>query len=63
MQYSKKRPLVLVALFSTDQSMFCDLQEYLQTLKFTGTYVIRTLMLIIMYIQMIVVCYTLVFFS
>ena len=43
MQCSKKRPLVVVS-FSTDQSVFCDLQESFQesfqTLKPTNTHVI-----------------------
>ena len=66
MQCSKKRSLVLVVPFSTDQSVFWDLQEYfqisLQTLKRISAYVIRTLMLIIMCIKIFVVCYTLVVF-
>ena len=43
-QYSKKRPLVLVVPFSTDQSVLCGLQEFLQVsfqlLKLTNTHVI-----------------------
>ena len=66
MQCNKKRKLVVVVPFSTEQSVFCDLQEFFrvsfQALKLTSTYVIWTLMLIIMYIQIIVVCYTLVVF-
>ena len=61
MQWSKKRKLVAVVPFSTDQSVFCHLQEFFQarfqTLKLTCTHVIWTLMLIIMYIQVIVVCH------
>ena len=52
MQCSKKRPLVVVVALPTDQSVFCDLEEFFQvsfqTLKFTSTHVICTLMLIIM---------------
>ena len=63
MQFSKKRKLLLLVPFSTFQSVFCNLQELFQvnfqTLKLTSTHVICTLMLSKMYIQLIVVCYTL----
>ena len=69
MQCSKKQPLVVVLAVSTDESVFCELQEFFQisfqTLKLTSAHVIWTLVLIIfiMYILLIVVCYTLVVFS
>ena len=66
MQRSKKRPLVVIVTFSSNQSVFCYLREFFhisfQTLKLASTYVIRTLMLIKMNIQIIVACYTLVIF-
>ena len=66
MQCSKKRKLVILVPFFTDQSLFCGLQEIFQVnfhaLKFTSAHVIWILMLIIMYIQIIVVSYTLVVF-
>ena len=66
MQRSKKRSLVVVVPFSIDQSVFCDLQEFFQQsfqiLNLTSTHVIWTLMLIIMFAQIIVVCYALVVF-
>ena len=66
MQCSKKRLLVVLVTFSIDQRVFCDLQEFsqmsFQTLNLTGAHVIWPLMLIIMYIQIIVVCYTLIGF-
>ena len=44
MQCSKKRKLVVIVQFSTDQRPFCDLQEFFQvsfqTLQHTNTYVI-----------------------
>ena len=44
MQCSKKRPLVVFVPFSTDQYVFCDLQEFHQisflTLKLTSTHAI-----------------------
>ena len=44
MQCSKKRLLVVVVPFSTDQSIFCDLLEFLevsfQALKLISTHVI-----------------------
>ena len=43
MQCSEKRPLVVVVSFSTNQSVFCDLQEFFQisfqTLKLISTHV------------------------
>ena len=60
----RRLKLVVVVPFSTDQSVFCNLQDFFQvsfqTLKHTSTQVIWTLMLIIMYIQIIVISYTLV---
>ena len=67
MQCSKKRSLFIAVQFSTDENAFCDSQEFFQvsfqTLKLTSKHVIGTLMLIIMYIQVIIVCYILVIFS
>ena len=66
MQWRKKRLLVVDVPFSTDQSTFCSLQEFFQvnfqTLKLTSAHVISTLMLMIMYIKITVVCYPLIFF-
>ena len=65
MQCSKKRNFVVVVPFSINQSVFYGLQKFFQsfqTLKLTNTHVIGTLMLIRLYIQIIVVCNTLVVF-
>ena len=55
MQCSKKRWLDDVISFSTDQSVFCDLQEFFhvnfQIIKLTGKRVICTLTFIIMHIK------------
>ena len=59
MQCSKKRPLVVIVPFPTDQSVLCDLQEFFQvcfqTLNLKGIYMIWTVMLIIIFISIIVV--------
>ena len=59
----RRRKLVVVVPFSLDQSVFSDLQKFFQvsfqTLKLT---LHMWLTLIIMYVQIIVVCYTLIVF-